>query len=135
MSNGGLNQLLSASNRVAKAFGQPELYVSGSSRKGNTKAKPSVVEDAARNTGDFSGYFHISIAWALGIPSPAKDRDSRPTSGASEKTWGQDVEDAMRRVCDINITFNEVKVKIGQDITSVPFPIATKSRGTNLFGT
>ena len=132
--NGGLNDLLNATNRVAKAFGQPQLYVSRTS-----ESRRSAETIATMDRGDFSGYYHISIAWSLTVPSTppvpvTRDQKSRggDAGDLSQTTWSPEVERVMDKVKNMRIGFNQVKVKIGQDITSVSFG-AAKARNVNLF--
>lgn len=132
-----LNELLSASNRIAKQFNQPELYASGSSRTGSSTSKPShnqshpsrEATDTKTNRGDFSGYFHISIAWALKIPESQQDKKT----SSEEKTFGRSPEtnETLSLVKQTRITFDEAKVRIGKDVTSIPF--GTKRAGKMSF--
>lgn len=100
-----LNCLLKLSNDALDRFGQPPLYVGSRSQETRTKASST-----PRNTNvqpeDFSGCFHISLAWTLSAPS-SKDR---------EKIAQID----MRALRDIQIGFDSVKAKIGNIVKSIP---------------
>lgn len=158
--NSRLNDLLRANNRIAKAFGQPELYVANSSREQpspslrNRHQTRTAPAKPTEGRGDFSGSFHMSIAWALSIPTPAraspvaKTKNSPQTNmekcdiqqaaeqgipGSNTKhkhTWttGPEVSEAMSMVQKLRIRFDEVKIRIGRDVTSVPFGNASRPK-------
>lgn len=133
----GLNELLSASNRIAKQFNQPELYSSGSSRTRSSTSEPSPSQSHTRkeaideraNRGDFSGYFHISIAWALKIPESQQDK--KTSSEETTLRWSPEIEETLSLIKQTRITFDEAKVRIGKDVTSIPF--GTKRAGKMSF--
>jgi hypothetical protein len=87
-----LRGLLEVCNQVAAEFEQPLLYRSAA-RKG--KGKVAEVED---------GKFHLSVAWSL---SPQEGEVEVP----------EELKESVRR---LTINFEEVKVRIGQDVTGIP---------------
>lgn len=139
-SNGtGLNELLSASNRIAKQFNQPELYVSGSSATRSSTSKPSPSQSHPRkeatgkgtDRGNFSGYFHISIAWALKIPETQQGDKKTSSSEEPPSPWSPEINETLSQIKQTRITFDEAKVRIGKDVTSIPF--GTKRAGKMSF--
>lgn len=93
-----LNQLLSASNKAALQYNQPQLY---------TKLKRQA------GSSDFSPYFHISIAWSL--PSP--DRNLQDDDLTSQPA----VNAILEQLCeDLVVSFDAVKIRIGQIVTALP---------------
>ncbi|PNS20886.1 hypothetical protein CAC42_2817 [Sphaceloma murrayae] len=97
-----LNRLLACANKVASDFDQIQLYTNPS---------------ASAEQGDVSEKFHISIAWSL-------DGDAK-LDRVSEQT-----EELLDEVRGMRISFRDVKIKIGRDVTSVPFA-ASKTRQTS----
>jgi len=91
-----LNNLLHVSNTAVQKYGQPPLYTQP---VGGKRASRSKIEDK-------SDAFHISIAWTL----EKQDDDLLQTVEA-------ELADIKK---DITVEVNEVKVKIGNVITSVP---------------
>lgn len=93
-----LQKLLGAANATAAQFGQPKLYYEG----GSTSEQAGHTEK-----------FHISIAWTLQDPTgnPAVSKIDITTLAAS--TGKPDLQ-------SINVSFTEVKVRIGQDVTAIP---------------
>ncbi|KAL1303994.1 hypothetical protein AAFC00_000438 [Neodothiora populina] len=129
----GLNSLLSTSNRTAKTFNQPELYVSRTTptKRPLPRASSHATLD---NRGDFSGYFHISIAWSLAEPGSCSVSEDKHSSDVEhEASWNQEVRDALRAVESMRITFSEVKVRVGKDVTTLPFGIRRTAQ-RSLFG-
>ncbi|KAJ5971249.1 uncharacterized protein N7479_001167 [Penicillium vulpinum] len=101
----GLNRLLKVSNDILARFGQPSLYATSS-----TQGKQTNVSFHDRSgmlsSDDFSGCFHISLAWSLSEPGP-KER---------ERVAGIDLQ-ALR---EIRVEFDSVKAKIGNIVGSIP---------------
>jgi hypothetical protein len=93
-----LNQLLIASNKAATQYNQPQLY---------TKLKRQA------GTSDFSPYFHISIAWSL----PSADRDLQDDNLKLQPA----VDAILEKLCDdMIVSFDAVKIRIGQTVTALP---------------
>ncbi|KGO71491.1 Uncharacterized protein family UPF0406 [Penicillium italicum] len=101
----GLNRLLKLSNDTLAPFGQPPLYATSSTQGPQSSA--SLRKGSSSMSGeDFSGCFHISLAWGLSEPS-VKER---------ERVAGVDV----RALREIQIGFDSVKAKIGNVVGSIP---------------
>jgi hypothetical protein len=99
-----LLKLLRTCNFVADKYNQPKLYEDDDVHGGGKR--PS------RQTSKISDKFHISIAWSLEEP---------PSSGRT--IAGETACDAMDlppAVHSLRVPFGEVKVRIGQDVTSMP---------------
>jgi hypothetical protein len=110
-----LNQLLLASNKAALQYNQPQLY---------TKLKRQA------GSSDFSPYFHISIAWSL--PSPDHDLQD------DDLKLQPAVDAVLKELCeDMIVSFNAVKIRIGQIVTALPIgskqPHSSRTKG-GLFG-
>ena len=102
-----LNKLLEASNGLARDFEQPVLY----------------AEAATLGSEASDEQFHISIGWALQRP-PSMDADAARSvrecrSSASEGAAGVPYE-LLGKASSLSLGFNEVKVRIGQDVHSIP---------------
>jgi hypothetical protein len=117
---GGLNGLLHVTNEIVEANGQPRLYSSSNKpTAGNTKPKggPQLIERNATSEPridwglmqDASSSFHISIAWTLEAPTPELVE-------ATEKLMAG----LFKDVGDISFRVGEIKVKVGNVVTSVP---------------
>ncbi|KAL4798278.1 U6 snRNA phosphodiesterase Usb1 [Aspergillus venezuelensis] len=93
-----LNNLLHVSNRSLGLFGQPPLYEA---------ASDSVKQDTgSASAGDYTGCFHISIAWSLEEPS------------AEEKERMENMD--LGELSALKIRFDCVKAKIGNNVSSIP---------------
>ncbi|RAH66232.1 HVSL domain-containing protein [Aspergillus aculeatinus CBS 121060] len=112
-----LNRLLRLSNRALARFDQPPLYekavpLSSAETKTATPAKSSraktkpETETETETEIDCSGCFHISLAWSLTEPSTAE----------IEQLANID----LRELHALKIGFDCVKVKIGNQISSIP---------------
>ncbi|KAI7462887.1 hypothetical protein D0860_07119 [Hortaea werneckii] len=99
-----MSSLLSACNRVAKAFDQPLLYAEDTNTAKGKRKDAQPPAPAEREC-------HISIAWSLEAP---------PSSLAGE------VIPVPPAIAELEIPFSEIKVRIGQDVTAVPLPAARK---------
>jgi hypothetical protein len=119
-----LNRLLGAFNAACASMEQPELYVSqktapprggnGKKRRKSTPAKAGLEDEIP--IPDCSDSFHISLAWSLDPQSLGEGN--------------KDV--APGELKDISTSFDCVKVKIGNGITSLPLASSkssTSSRG------
>lgn len=89
-----LMKLLHVCNNVATQYDQPRLY-----------------EDGGRN-GPASRKFHISIAWSLQKPSNIASFGNGEAANGGTKL--------LEPIRKIAVPFSEVKVRIGQDVTSMP---------------
>lgn len=87
-----LSTLLDRCNRIAAAYRQPLLYASSATEQERN------VEEVPR-----ADQFHISLAWAL---EDVQDETRLPANLAE-------------KVTNLQITFTEVKMRIGQDVTSI----------------
>ncbi|KAF2224955.1 U6 snRNA phosphodiesterase Usb1 [Elsinoe ampelina] len=114
-----LSKLLSCTNSVARGFGLSELYAdrggSHQARGGRTERGPSGGEyeggsdgNKGKNVEDGKGRFHISIAWCL---------DAEAELGE----LGAEAKEVLEKVKKEKIRFEDVKVKMGKEVTSVPF--------------
>ncbi|KAJ5367066.1 hypothetical protein N7541_001007 [Penicillium brevicompactum] len=99
-----LNRLLRLSNNTLSQFGQPPLYAGSRAQGDENPVSPSTHSDKEQS-GDFSGCFHISLAWTLKEPS-SKSRD---------QVAGID----LQGVKDLQIGFDSVKAKIGNNVTNI----------------
>lgn len=102
-----LNRLLSLSNRLLARFNQPPLYENPTRQVRGGPANNDDDNTTKSKTGDYSQCFHISIAWKLGHPS-AKEREEAASV-------------YLGAACPSSVRFGNVKLKIGNAITSVPF--------------
>jgi U6 snRNA phosphodiesterase len=126
--NDGLNKLLGFSNETLAAFGQPPLYdKKPSDRHRNSRSRGQArgrggrwPTDTSRNGShmlptaaptDCSSHFHISIAWRLGEPTSE-------TKGKAKDMGSKELEDFC-------ISFNNMKVKIGNAVYSMSLPSGT----------
>ncbi|TKA83831.1 hypothetical protein B0A55_00158 [Friedmanniomyces simplex] len=113
---GELQKLLSACNKIAAVFDQPLLY--------NEAVKGPHPTEAEHEGSKADGKFHVSIAWSLSEPKPAD-----PTKSEQEKSSDRTSDE---RLTTLSVAFAEVKVRIGQDVCSIPLPPARVKQG--LFG-
>jgi len=103
---GALNRLLTASNDVARQFGCARLYAG---RGGLGEVPDGSGPDAGV---DASSAFHISIAWSLDVGLVA---------GADVVQLDERLGSLMDEVRGLRISFSEVKVRMGRDVSSVSF--------------
>jgi hypothetical protein len=102
-------KLLRACNSVAETYGQPRLYhADGHS---HSKHKQGVQMNQERDLQAAKKKFHISIAWSLQRPS-----ESGVTNAGQNFGDGTDLPSSVR---SLRVGFGEVKVRIGQDVTSL----------------
>lgn len=105
-------RLLEVCNGIANDFEQPLLYAGKDERGG--------VQSNAQ-TGD---KFHISLAWSLRSPDEG--------AGGAKGYSRMQSDDAgvpyqlLGRLSDLNIAFTEVKVRIGQDVYTVPLKVSRR---------
>ena len=110
-----LSRLLKASNDVAERFGCARLYAQPHRRmprpKGGSKAAmPEVV--GVEDEEELSKSFHISLAWSLDVDE---------VMGDYSLVENANLDSLMRKVCDMEIAFTEVKIRAGKDVSTVPF--------------
>ncbi|KAK5135359.1 hypothetical protein LTR08_005301 [Meristemomyces frigidus] len=108
--NDELTKLLSASNYVAKTFQQPLLYQEDSR---SSKGSGAIAKQNARL--DEAGKFHISIAWSLDRPASI---DGPSGNDCGQRGAAESVTFATL-LGGLDIAFAVVKVRIGQDVTTV----------------
>lgn len=123
-----LNKLLYSCNQVADLFGLPRLYgkpsvtdryqCSDPHMRNDTavggSGKRIQINEADAATGeeeDFTDCFHFSIAWTLDPPIPQSET-GRPAQ-VERQIWDE--------VKKLRVWFTEVKVKIGNSVSSMPF--------------
>ncbi|KAL5336720.1 U6 snRNA phosphodiesterase Usb1 [Aspergillus crustosus] len=100
-----LNRLLNMSNRSLGLFNQSPLYErsdkskTAESQQLNQGSKPTAL-------GDYSECFHVSIAWSLAEPSAADKERMRSLD--------------PQKLDALSIRFDCVKVKIGNNVSSLP---------------
>ncbi|GKZ25628.1 poly(U)-specific 3'-to-5' RNA exonuclease [Aspergillus brasiliensis] len=107
-----LNRLLWLSNRALARFEQPPLYESTQDvaavrkSKGGGTTVSRVSRESGQTGADYSHCFHISLAWSLTDLSSAE----------RERIRGVD----LRKVRELSVRFDCVKVKIGNQVSSIP---------------
>lgn len=89
-----MSRLLATCNAVAREFGQPVLY-------GEGNAEPAEQQS------------HISIAWCLESPASAGSGQQRHATVEVPK-------EVLDKLTAIDIAFREVKIRVGQDVHSIP---------------
>ncbi|PKX91024.1 HVSL domain-containing protein [Aspergillus novofumigatus IBT 16806] len=100
-----LNRLLGLSNRSLAHFGQPPLYAGISAGPVHSHGRHESVKPATQPE-DLSHCFHISLAWSLTEPTPEQKKKVEAID--------------LRRLQSLIIQFDCVKVKIGNNISSIP---------------
>jgi hypothetical protein len=100
-----LNRLLGLSNRSLAHFGQPPLYAGRSPGPVHRHGRHESVKPDTQPE-DFSHCFHISLAWTLTEPTPEQKKKIEAID--------------LRRLQSLTIHFDCVKVKIGNNISSIP---------------
>ena len=110
--NSELVKLLRACNSVADKYGQPRLYEEDKPSQLKHKHKQGVQMNQDRES-QAAKKFHISIAWSLQRPS---ESGSGVTNAGRSFGDGTDLPSAVR---SLSVGFGEVKVRIGQDVTSL----------------
>lgn len=109
--NDELRKLLKSCNDLALTFGQPLLYEA-------RKPEPKNVSDEQDQPAHDS--FHISIAWCL-----------RPVGADEHRKEGSLLQSLpptfLERLQKLDIGFEEVKVRIGQDVNSHTLPKPRKA--------
>jgi hypothetical protein len=124
--NNELNRLLDACNKTASGSQQPTLYLEEALIE-NTRPKKKQSQQMQleqkldafvnREIPDCSDSFHVSLAWSL----------KKPSDNAINQAV---IVDELKQLA---VTFDSVKVKIGNILTSVPLlSKVAKSRGSVL---
>lgn len=107
-----ISKLLDLCNGTAKQFNQPLLYA-----ETETPIKDSIAQDQ----------FHISIAWSLNAPELRGDGNTKSSdvqSDASSIPYS-----LLSRLTALSVHFGEVKIRIGQDVHSIPLKARRQSTG------
>ena len=139
--NDGLSKLLRTTNKAVETFGQPPLYspaqvqgpraiksiraprgsrpMRGPRVHAVTRSKDRSPPRQDPNDEDLSSYFHISIGWTLNPPSTDLTDRTRST--------------VLRDIMVLQIPVNAVKVKIGNNVTSIQLPTKVEE-GRGLIG-
>lgn len=127
-----LNKLLNASNSVARARRLPMLYEDNGTladlpslprkklKLWSAEETSEEVVTSIHRTNDRTGRFHISLAWTLDNPIADKRKKIR-----SVRAEGPAMDEALK----LKISFESVKVKIGNIVHNVPIQGADKGRG------
>lgn len=99
-----LDQLLLLTNKVASDFDQPLLYDAQRLARGTTG----------------NDQFHVSLAWSL--LAPGNSAADSTTSSDSARVYDPTSNPARisGRLQTLSIAFSEVKIRIGQDVYTVP---------------
>ncbi|KAK5700171.1 poly(U)-specific 3'-to-5' RNA exonuclease [Elasticomyces elasticus] len=127
-----LAKLLRSCNEIAGEFEQPLLYTQDS-----IMGEPL---DAAKHEGrqtDEGGKFHISLAWSLTEPKDGTAGATATATATTQLAQGKAEKSEARgtplvskaELEDLSILFSEVKVRIGQDVHSLPLPAARGKKG------
>ncbi|KAH1940796.1 hypothetical protein KXV59_002260 [Aspergillus fumigatus] len=103
--NDNLNRLLSLSNRSLAHFGQPSLYAGNPASPVHRLGRHENIKPHTQPE-ELSHCFHVSLAWSL----------IEPTTEQKERIDAVDI----RRLRILSIHFDCVKVKIGNNISSIP---------------
>ncbi|KAF4552601.1 Hypothetical protein D9617_9g023900 [Elsinoe fawcettii] len=102
-----LGKVLAVTNAVARNFGLAELYV----RRERGVEEVVAQGEARRPIGEGmmeEDKFHISIAWSL-------------NAGEELGELSGEAKEVLEEIKKVKIQFRDVKVKVGRDVTSVPF--------------
>lgn len=98
-----LSRIVRTLNHIAADFQQPLLYVQDS----DVKPDPSRV----RLVPDLSSRFHISIGWTLQRPVAKGQRTGNALTSKKD----------LRSLRDLTVEVHSIKVKIGSDVSRIPF--------------
>ncbi|KAK5700264.1 poly(U)-specific 3'-to-5' RNA exonuclease [Elasticomyces elasticus] len=123
-----LAKLLRSCNEIAGGFEQPLLYTQDSIEGESLDAAKQHGGD-----GDDGGKFHISLAWSLTEPTGGDGTIAATTEVAHGKVEKSEPNTAPAAIetemKGLSMTFSEVKVRIGQDVHSLPLPAARGKKG------
>lgn len=128
-----LNRLLKASNDAAATLGLPPLYTNGGFAAGGGRddgsvgkfQKPTQIRGRQVEQRDCSDAFHISIAWSLEAPEEEL-RDPM--------TQGEVVAILERETSKIQVSFEVVKVKIGNAVHSLSLATRNDAKERGFLG-
>jgi hypothetical protein len=98
-----LLKLLHTCNSVAVKYAQPKLYEDDHAH--------DEMKQSSRRMSKITEKFHISIAWSLEEP---------PSSSVTSDSNAACTMDLPPAIHSLRVPFGEVKVRIGQDVTSMP---------------
>ncbi|KAJ5762971.1 hypothetical protein N7533_001652 [Penicillium manginii] len=104
-----LNRLLGLCNSTLHRFGQPPLYARADPMSERSPDSGSASGSASTDDGDFSGCFHISIAWRLDAPESAELERVNAVK--------------LDKVQAIDVQFPCVKAKIGNYVENFELPL------------
>jgi hypothetical protein len=133
-SHNGLNKLLHLSNHAVQVFGQPPLYAKTKQQDHPSPKRPQRLDSKRAEAGntttkvDWSGLedasdaFHISIAWALTVPS---EEVENVTTSLFQSHFDQ--------LTQIHVHISELKAKVGNSVTSIALR-TNVTEGMGLFG-
>nr|OQO16636.1 hypothetical protein B0A51_16899 [Rachicladosporium sp. CCFEE 5018] len=113
-----LSSLVESLNSVAAEFNQPLLYEDEDATSSVTPSASRIADSGATTTRVVSQKFHISIAWSLEPP---------PTAGTTNTETVQQTQTdgrfLMRALAEYRVPANDLKVRIGQDVTAIPLRV------------
>ena len=101
-------QLLEASNKVARDFDCLTLYSHHHQQTRKNLDVGKALENSTTGSSSVHDAFHISIGWSLSLQKLLDEA-------------GLQTAEIMRRVRDMQVSFSDVKIKLGKDVTSNPF--------------
>ncbi|KAK2872160.1 hypothetical protein FQN49_002518 [Arthroderma sp. PD_2] len=114
--NDNLNRLLNLSNRSLAQFNQPPLYGNHIGIQNRKRVKQEGLKDGPPQSPDlgntdYTDSFHVSVAWKLEEPS-TEDKEQLLTVDLQPRKF--------------DIKFNNIKVKVGNQIHSAAFPTSIR---------
>lgn len=105
-----LNRLLKICNEIVATFDQPTLYTTARVEPDDQKVNTSNADTTDADVADSHERFHVSLAWSL---RHSEDTESTEREAIDETT------DPRDRLASLHISFAELKVRIGQNVTSI----------------
>lgn len=106
--------LLEECNKIAIDFDQLLLYAS-TDKRGKVQTAPEVGEK-----------FHVSVAWSLGDPVGSEGKRRRRSVGRGGDAGPGVSYQLLERLTSLSVGFAEVKVRIGQDVHTIPLKAARR---------
>ncbi|OQO00442.1 hypothetical protein B0A48_13791 [Cryoendolithus antarcticus] len=116
--NDALSSLVESLNSVAAEFNQPLLYEDEDATSSVTPSASRIVDSGATTTRVVSQKFHISVAWSLEPPPTAETTDTETVQ--QTQTDGRFL---TRALAEYRGPAKELKVRIGQDVTTIPLRV------------